>query len=260
MEQFLQFIFVLAIAKYCIDAALTRRVAVMAGYALVLAAVAFALWPTVIGWRGDMIADLLSDGPLVADAALIITVEAVAGIFISVLLLDNVFDETSAIEFTRIAEARKRLPKANYFMPKEKRRRSLFVLKVLPGVICFFAAVYFELLFFRSFVGVDFLTLALSYAGIVAAGVFLLSAALGWLMPGESTKLEAKIVLDMAILFMGLFVNASIASYNVSSSRTEVSLAPLVVFVSAAAVMAALGFLCYKVSPSIKKIFHGFHK
>jgi len=229
MEQFLQFIFILAIAKYCLDAALTRRTAVMAAYAAVLAAVAFALWPTVIGWRGDMIADLLSDGPLVADGALVITLEAVAGIFISIMLLDN------------------------YFMPRRKRRRSLFVLKVLPGVICFFAAVYFELLFFRSFVGIDFMTVALMYAGIVLAGTFAVSLAFGWLMPGESTKLEAKIVIDMAILFIGLFVNASIASYNISSSHTEISPAPMAVFVAVTVVFAASGLLLHKVSPVIKK-------
>ena len=306
MEQFLQFIFILAIAKYCIDAALTRRVAAMAAYAAVLAAVAFALWPTVIGWRGDMIADLLSDGPLVADGALVITLEAVAGIFISILMLDSLFDKPGAIEptgpakakehppeinvaddpdavvSTQSAETKGSLPKADLSdgsdvteppvsagtgenrpilsTPEEGRRKALFVLKVLPGVICFFAVVYFELLFFRSFVGIDFLALALSYAAIVAAGIFLLSAVLGRLMPGESTKLEAKIVLDMAILLVGLLVNASIASYNISSSHTEISPAPMILFVAVTTLLAALGLLSYKVSPLIKKLLHGFHK
>ena len=228
MEQFLQFIFILALAKYCINAALTRRIFVEAIYATVLAVVGFAVWPLVVNWRGDMIADLLSNSPLVADSALLITLEAVAGIFISVFLLDN------------------------YFMPKEKRRKSIFVLKVLPGVICFFAVAYFELLFFRSCVGMDFDKVALLYTAIVFAVVFGLSFLLGWLMPGESTKLEAKIVLDMAILFMGLFVNASIASYNISSSHTEVLWTPMLALIAMMVVLAVLGFIVYNVSPKIK--------
>ena len=43
MEQFLQFIFILALAKYCINAALTRRIFVEEIYAAVLAVVGFAV-------------------------------------------------------------------------------------------------------------------------------------------------------------------------------------------------------------------------
>ena len=98
----------------------------------------------------------------------------------------------------------------------------------------------------------DFDKVALLYTAIVFAVVFGLSFLLGWLMPGESTKLEAKIVLDMAILFMGLFVNASIASYNISSSHTEVLWTPMLALIAMMAVLAVLGFIVYNVSPKIK--------
>lgn len=236
MEQFLQFIFVLALAKYCVNAALTRRASVMALYAAVPAAVAFAIWPLVVETRGDVIASLLADTSLVADGALLITLEAVAGIFITIFVLDN------------------------YFMPKERRKRSIFVLKVLPGVVCFFAVAYFELLFFKASAGREFVTTALMYSALIFGVIMGFSLLLGYLMPGESTKLEAKILLDMVILFIGLFVNASIASYSVSSSHIELEFAPMLILLAMISVLAICGMVLFKtkhkINNRIKKILN----
>ncbi len=231
MDSFLQFIFVLAAAKYCVNAALTRRVWLMALYAAVMAVTAFAVHPVVIGWRGDMAEELLVNGAIVADVALLITLEAVAGIFISVFVLDN------------------------YFMPSHKRRRSVFVLKVLPGVVCFVAAAYFESLFFRSFAGMEFATGAALYGCIVFAVVFGGSMAASGLMPGESVKLESRIILDMAILFVGLFVGASVTSYNTSGGHTQVETAPLLALAAMVGTGVAAGYGWHKVSPAVRGLW-----
>ncbi|MDE7356200.1 MAG: hypothetical protein K2N21_05470 [Rikenellaceae bacterium] len=231
MESFLEFIFVLAAVKYCLSAALTRRVWLMALYGAVMAVAAFAIYPVVIGWRGDMAERMLANGSVVADAALLITVEAAAGIFVSVFVLDN------------------------YFMPSHKRRLRVFVLKVLPGVVCFFAAAYFESLFFRSFAGVEFAAGAAIYSCMLFAAVFGGSVAVSRLMPGESVKLESRIMLDMVMLFAALFINASVASYNTSSSHVEVNAAPVAALAAIVAAGVAAGYGCYRMAPAARRLW-----
>ena len=51
MEHYIQVIFVLALAKYCLKAAMTGRLWVMAAYAAVAAVVALVLYPAVITRR-----------------------------------------------------------------------------------------------------------------------------------------------------------------------------------------------------------------
>ena len=124
MELYIQIIFVLALAKFCLKAAMTGRFWTMACYAFFAALVSLALYPTVIEQPATVITNLLADRELVTDGAVLTTTEAILGIFVSVFLLSN------------------------YFKPKGQRRKSVFVLKVVPGILWIFAVAYFELLFF----------------------------------------------------------------------------------------------------------------
>ena len=126
MELYIQIIFVLALAKFCLKAAMTGRFWTMACYAFFAALVSLALYPTVIEQPATVITNLLADRELVTDGAVLTTTEAILGIFVSVFLLSN------------------------YFKPKGQRRKSVFVLKVVPGILWIFAVAYFELLFFRQ--------------------------------------------------------------------------------------------------------------
>lgn len=229
MEQYLQLIFLLAFVKFGLKSSLVRKAWMIPVYGIVAGVFAWAVHPFVIGLRGDSFTAILADRGMVSDCALLITVESVLGIMASVLLLDN------------------------YFAPREKRKRSLFVLKVIPGVLFFVGVVYFELLFFKLFVGMPFGCVAALYGGTVFAAVTAAGFGMRWLLPGESMKLDAKILLDLAILGVAIFVNAAISDYSVSHSVGGVEWLPTVVAAAVLAVGAAAGFACYRRRDSVRR-------
>ena len=69
MELYIQIIFVLALAKFCLKAAMTGRFWTMACYAFFAALVSLALYPTVIEQPATVITNLLADRELVTDGA-----------------------------------------------------------------------------------------------------------------------------------------------------------------------------------------------
>ena len=231
MELFLQFIFVLAITKYALKASMNKKVWVMLLYPLFAAVFAYLIYPWMIQQRGDSFTAILADKGLVADCAVLITIEAALGIMSSVYILDN------------------------YFAPKAERKRSIFVLKVIPGVLAFIGIAYFELAFFKQFVGVPFGRVALLYSGVVFAAIAALAFLLRWLMKGESLKLEAKISLNLFILAIALFVNASLASYNLSHSMNEVEWLPMVANILLFAVMAGIGVWAFSRRDKLRQLF-----
>jgi hypothetical protein len=168
-------------------------------YAGIAAAWAMLLYPVVITQPVTIVSQLLANHKFVTDGAVITTLEAITGIFISISLLDN------------------------YFMPKNKRKKSLYLLKIMPGILFFFSIAYFELLFFKWRVGSDFLSTAFYYAAVIAIVIFLLSCLIRFLVPGESMKLELKILLNIAILIIGLLINSAIADYNLSHAEISVA-------------------------------------
>ena len=231
MELYFQFIFLLAFAKYALKASMAPKGWILLLYPLVAAVVAYAIYPFMIQQRGDSFTAILSDKGLVMDCAVLITVEAVLGILSSVYILDN------------------------YFAPKEKRRKSIFVLKVMPGILFFIGIAYFELAFFRQFVGMPFGRVALIYSGVIFAVVTLLAYLFRYMLRGESIKLEAKITFNMLILVIGLLINASLADYNTSHSQNRVDWAPTVVTILLLAVLAAVGFIVYPYRYKIREFF-----
>lgn len=217
MELYIQIIFVLALTKYCLKAAMTGRLRVMALYALGAAVVALALYPVVITQPVTIVAGLLANRSVVTDGAVLTTLEATLGIFVSIFLLDN------------------------YFKPRAQRKRRIFVLKVVPGILWMLGVAYFELLFFRERVGADFRATAALYAGILFAAVLLTAWAIHTLIRRESLKLELKILLNMAILFIGLLVNATVADYNLSNAQPNVAWGALGALLGTLVVLFAVG-------------------
>ena len=222
MELYIQIIFVLALAKFCLKAAMTGRFWTMACYAFFAALVSLALYPTVIEQPATVITNLLADRELVTDGAVLTTTEAILGIFVSL---------------------------SNYFKPKGQRRKSVFVLKVVPGILWIFAVAYFELLFFRQRVGADFGATAAIYAGIVFAVVLLAAGFIHLFVRHESMKLELKIMLNMGILLIGLLVNASAAdSTVVYATVSNVEWGALAALTAGTACFFLLGLLLSKIN------------
>lgn len=198
MEQLIQVIFIIAICKYCLKAALGGSFKHICLYGFIAAIFAIAIYPFVISQSMNVIQTFLSDKKVVCDAAVLTSFEAIAGIFISLSLLDN------------------------YFKPKNKRSNFLRLVKIIPGFICFIGIGYFELQFFKLLVGFSFETIVFLYSLSVFVGILIVSYGLRYLLIGESDKLEFKIILNILILILGLLVYSSVADYNLSNAQTVI--------------------------------------
>lgn len=226
METLVQLIFIIALAKYILTAAQSGSLWRLVGYAAVAAVVALALYPVVIEQPMTIIAELLTSRTAVSNIALLTTAEAIAGILVSVYLLDN------------------------YFKPKAKRTKMAYMLKILPGVLVFAAIAYFELLFFKIRVGGDFLVTAALYAALLFVVIFAIGTVAKYALTAESLRLEVKVILNMTILIVGLLVSSSVADYNISHAQTTIEWEALISLIIGSVALIALGILL----PNIKLI------
>ncbi len=218
MELLVQLIFVIAILKYCLKASLAGGLRAMLLYGLGAGIWALTCYPLVILQPVTIVENLLADREVVINGAVLTSLEAIVGILLAVSLLDN------------------------YFAPRERRSRLLFLMKILPGLLTPVAILYFELIFFKIRVGGDFLVTALLYAGICLGGVM----SVAWIMKrgveGESLKLELKLLLNLAILVIGLLINSSVADYNISSAHVETEWGAMIALGGIVILFIALGY------------------
>lgn len=224
METLVQLIFLIALAKFCLKAALSGSLWRIVGYAAAAATVALAIYPVVIEQPLTIVTQMLADKTAVANMALITTAEAIAGIFISIYLLDN------------------------YFKPKTKRSKSAFILKITPGVVVFGAIAYFELLFFKLRAGDDFLVTASLYAALLFAAILTIGLIAKYAIGSESLKLEVKVILNMAILVVGLLISSSVADYNISHAQATIEWGALGTLIVGAAALIAIGIWFQKIN------------
>ncbi len=222
MELFIQLIFSIAILKYCLKAASFSSFKIVFIYAALAAIFSLAMYPVIINMPSNIIEKLLANREIVTDGAVLSTIEAIGGVFISILLLDN------------------------YFAPREKRNRAFFALKGIPGLIAFVAMAYFQLLFFMNNVGVDFVISAAIYAALIFVSISIIAIFMYKNIPHESVRLELKILLNLAILVIGLLVNSSIADYNLSNAHSSLEWGALLAILSLCIFMFFAGILLDK--------------
>lgn len=232
METFVQIVLILSLLKYCLKAALTGRFGMILLYGMIASLFAMVIYPFVITQPVNIISELLTNQKIVTDIAVVTTIEAVLGIFISILLLDN------------------------YFLPRKQRKKTIKILKVLPGILVFPAIAYFELMFFKMNSGVDFMLSAIIYASILFFSITMCSLFIKSKMKHESIKLELKIIINLGILVIGLLINSMVADYNLSNSETIIEWKPLLVLCVIIGVMFTAGVLCTRFNcyTRIKKV------
>ncbi len=228
MEIIIQLILIVAIFKYCLKAALSGRLLIIAGYGLALAAVAFILYPIVIEQPLTIISQILTQREIVEDIALLTSAESIIGICISVYLLNN------------------------YFQPKAKRSKFAKIIKITPGVLVLCAICYFELLFFKWRAGEDFLASAIIYSAILFAFSFCTAILLRFLIKGESLKLEVKLMFNFIILVLGLLISSSVADYNISNAQTTIEWEALIAFFISCIILIFIGLWLHKINFSQK--------
>lgn len=222
MEIIVQLILLLAIVKYSLKAALTGKWVIIIAYALAGGMIAFAIHPYIIKLPTDIISQTLKDKVEVSNWAIISTVEAIAGIFLSLSLLND------------------------FLKPPKERKQSLFALRVIPGVLFCVSIAYFELLFFKHNTGTGFATTALIYSGILSMAIFLLSLFFKRFIADKAVQLELKMILNIAILLISLVLNSTIADYNTSNASYNLQWQPLLSFVLLVISVCCVGIYLYK--------------
>ncbi len=216
--------------KFCLKAASTSRPWVVILYAVGASLISLLMYPLVIEQPLTIISELLASEKFVVDIAVITSVESIAGIFMSVLLLDN------------------------YFMEKAKRKKYLKILKVIPGVVFIFGIAYFQLQFFKLRIGANFLSTAILYSAIIFTITLITAFLIREAVKSESLRLELKVLLNIAILIIGLLVSSSVADYNSSDAETVVEWKALGTMVLLGSFTILIGYIFPKIKPK-NKIF-----
>lgn len=222
MEVFVQLICIVVLVRYSLKAASSGSLTGLTLYAAFAATLAMMIYPWVIRQPLTIVSNLLADRDMVQNIALLTTAEAIAGIFISVYLLDH------------------------YFRPKAERSFTSRMLKTIPGVLVFFAIAYFELLFFKYRAGGDFLVTALMYGTILFLFTGVSGCIFRYVLQSESLKLEIKVFMSLIILVAGLLISSAVADYNVSHARTEIEWIPLIVLLAGTVALVLLGVWMYQ--------------
>lgn len=219
MEILIQIILVLALMKYALKAAMTRHLWSILCYAGVAAIVAIISYPMVIKQPVNIITLLLKHKDWVTDGAVLTTLEAIAGIFASIFLLND------------------------YLQPQKHHRIWSILLRIIPGYLAFFAILFFELLFFRLQISDSFLTTALLYAALLFVGITTLGCVIRYIIRNYSMRLELKVLLNLEILVIGLMVHCSIADYRNSQAIINIDWLAMTGFLCVALLGIGLGYL-----------------
>lgn len=230
MDIYIQLIFIIVLVKYCLKAALSNNYYIILAYAALTGFIAFASYPIVIQQPLTILSDMLTNRETVENIALLTSAESILGIFISIYLLDN------------------------YFKPKSKRTKFAFIIKIIPGLLWLCAIAYFELHFFNLRVGQEFMHTAILYALLLFATVFSLSFILKNIVNGESFKLEVKLILNLAILTLGLLLSSSIAHYNISNATLSIEWGAMIALIVLVAIFIIIGIYLPKLD--LKKHFN----
>lgn len=196
METLVQLIFIIALTEYGLKA--SRSLQTLLLYATFIGIWGVIWYPWVINLPVTIAGQLLGNKEIVNTGAVLTTIEAVAGITISIKMLDD------------------------HFSSKQKQNRWVRTLKTVPGLLVLAAIPYFELLFFKMRLVDDFLTGSVVYALSVTLGMFALGLFFRTGVREPAQQLELKFLLNLAVLLGGLLINSSVAEYNISRASTEV--------------------------------------
>ncbi len=228
MESLLQIIVLLAFVRFACRATFFRSLKGIGVFALLVAIVSFICYPIVIEQSGDFYTTLLKDATLVGNVAVLITLEAIAGMLLSIGLLNTLF--------------------------RGKKKSRLTWLRFLPEVLIIGAILYAEQQMFYAFPGLDFKLTAAITAGVFALGVAGLAFLIQWALPENSGRYELNFLINVFLLCVAILLNAGLSSYNTGSYQSDVQWLSMVVFLGVIGGLVALGFGLYQLKLKNQKI------
>lgn len=235
MEILIQIILVLALIKYVLKAVMTGQLWSIFLYAAFAAVIAFIGYPLVIEQPSNIIHVLLSQHAWVSDMAVITTIEATLGIFASIYLLDD------------------------YIRPKTRNRWWSYLMRVVPGLLCFLGIFFFELLFFQYQAGHSFLITAIQYSILLFFTLSILGLLIHFFLDEAALRLELKVILNLEILVIGLIIYCKVAQYNNSQAIVHINWLAMCGFLLLVGLGFLIGFILEKTS-LISKLRNFFNR
>jgi len=222
-----QLIVVAGILKYCTKATFFRGYRGILLYSVIGGAIAIASYPVILHTDSDVFDKLMSDKNAVSNMAVLITIEAITGMFVSIGMLNNQYSA--------------------------KTNKWIKMVKLLPGMLIVGIVFYAGLSLFRSMAGTSFHWIALTASISVMLGVFVLSVVLKFSLPEISTRYEMKFLVNILLLVLAIFLNAGLADYNTSHYQADVDYTKLLAFLGMAIAGFIAGYLLFKNKKIIQK-------
>jgi hypothetical protein len=224
-----QLILVSGVIKYSCKATFFKGYKGIIIYALFSGIIAIACYPFIIKTDSDVFNTLMTDTALISNIAVLITIEAISGIFISIGMLNNLFES--------------------------KLHKWIRVLKLMPGVIIIGIIFYMELSLFRTLIGIAFYRIAIVAALLCMLGIIMLSSLIKYLLPHFSTRYELKFLINILLLISAVLLNAGLADYNTGSYTVNIEYTKLLVLAGIVITGFLSGLLLYKNKRIINKIY-----
>ncbi len=228
MESLLQIIVLLAFVRFACRATFFRSLKGIGVFALLVAVVSFICYPIVIEQSGDFYTTLLRDATLVGNVAVLITLEAIAGMLLSIGLLNTLF--------------------------RGKKKSRLTLLRYLPEMLIIGAILYAEQQMFYAFPGFSFRLTATITAVIFALAIGGLAFLMGWALPENSGRYELNFLINVFLLCVAILLNAGLSSYNTGSYQSDVQWLSMTIFFGIIGLLVALGFGLYQLKLKNQKI------
>lgn len=228
MEILIQLIFIIAFLKYCIKATMNKGMFSILAYSVALGIVILLIYPSVITKPITIINDILNHKDNLSNLAVIISSEALFGVWISLTLTNNHLTAHSQIS---------------------KQNKTLKILSIVPeGILIILGTAYSELLFIGNRVGSNFMWSAILFALITIAAVATLALIFRYSINTYDLKIKFNLTLNLILLASGLFLSSSIAGYNNPNSIISIEWNALAAVLLLASLLFATGIWLDKIN------------
>ncbi len=220
MIELLQIIFVLAVFRFAFRIIFFEKKLILLLTTIFIFVISLFVYPIVLKQSGYFYATALKSRSFVQDISVIITIDAIIGILLSILLL-------------RIFFKRSKLAKLNWFL-------------ILPDFLIVGFIAYAQQQIFYRFTGHNFFVITLELATALSLFIILLSFVINKIIPAKSAKYELNFIINIFILTAAIALNVYTSSYNTVNYHSSTEWQNTILLLSILIVGFIFGFVIYQ--------------
>ncbi len=196
MIELLQIILILSVIRFTFRTIFFERKIILLFTTIFIFASSLLLYPIILKQSGNFYTKALESRIFVQDISIIITIDAIFGIILSILLLRIFFKQSS----------------------NKLRNWFLFIPDLL--IIGFIA--YSEQQIFYTFTGYNFFYTTLILASVITFIIIILNIIITKLLPDKAVKYEFNFIINILILIIAIFLNSYSGSYNIVDYKSNI--------------------------------------